>query len=216
MKTISILIVEDHPLVRRGIRGLLQAQPDFRVIGEASNGLEALHFIEQSPPDVVITDIVMPMVGGLDLLRELAKQTPRPLLIVLSLFDDPRYVQEATEAGAAAYVLKQSAPTFLVTAIRDALAGRFFCTPVISGQALQEIETRFRNQPWNRQDLLTDDERLVLQLLGSGCQPEEISRRLAHQPLPLPMVCQNIVLKLGLPSQADLRHYAEQWTAKQN
>ncbi|MFM8469118.1 MAG: response regulator [Limisphaerales bacterium] len=216
MKRISILIVEDHPLVRRGIRGLLRAQPDFQVIGEASNGLEALHLIEQSPPDVVITDIVMPMVGGLDLLRELSKQVPRPLLIVLSLFDDPRYVQEATEAGAAAYVLKQSAPTFLVTAIRDALAGRFFCTPVISGQAHKEIEDRFRNQPWNRQDLLTDDERLVLRLLGTGCQPEEISRRLVHQPLALPMVCQNIILKLGLSSQADLQRYAEQWSAQKN
>lgn len=216
MKTTSILIVEDHPLVRRGIRGLLQSQPDFRVVGEAANGLEALHLVEQTTPDVVITDIVMPMVGGLDLLRELSKQTPRPLLIVLSLFDDPRYVQEATEAGAAAYVLKQSAPTFLVTAIRDALAGRFFCTPPVSGQALAEIETRFRNQPWNRQDLLSEDERLVLKLLGSGSEPEEISRRIAHQPLPFPMVCQSIVLKLGLANHADLRRFAEQWTAKQN
>ena len=216
MKKTTILIVEDHPLVRRGIRGLLQAQPDFHVIGEASNGLEALHLIEQCMPDVVITDIVMPMVGGLDLLRELSGQTPRPLLIVLSLFDEPRYIQEATDCGAAAYVLKQSAPTFLVTAIRDALAGRFFCTPAVSGQALKEIENRFRNQPWNRQDLLTDDERLVLKLLGSGSAPEEISRRLAHQPLPFPLVCQNIVLKLGLANQTDLRSFAEQWTAKQN
>jgi DNA-binding NarL/FixJ family response regulator len=216
MKTTSILIVEDHPLVRRGIRGLLQAQSDFRVIGEAANGLEALHLIEQSPPDVVVTDIVMPMVGGLDLLRELAKHTPRPLLIVLSLFDDPRYIQEATEAGAAAYVLKQSAPTFLVTAIRDALAGRFFCTPAVSGQTLKEIENRFRNQPWNRQDLLNDDERLVLQLLGTGCETEEITRRLAHQPLPLPSVCHSIVLKLGLPSAADLRRYAESLAAQKN
>lgn len=216
MKKTTILIVEDHPLVRRGIRGLLQAQADFRVVGEAANGLEALHLIDQTTPDVVITDIVMPIVGGLDLLRELSKQTPRPLLIVLSLFDEVRYVNEATECGAAAYVLKQSAPTFLVTAIRDALAGRFFCTPAISGQALAEIETRFRNQPWGRLDLLSEDERLVLKLLGSGCAPEEITRRLAHQPLPLPMVCQNIALKLGLPNQADLRRYAEQWTAGQN
>lgn len=216
MKKTSILIVEDHPLVRRGIRGLLQAQPDFRVVGEAANGLEALHLIEQFTPDVVITDIVMPMVGGLDLLRELAKQTPRPLLIVLSLFDDPRYVREAAESGAAAYVLKQSAPTYLVTAVRDALAGRFFCTPAVTGQTLAEIEKRFRDQPWNRQDLLNEDERLVLRLLGSDCAQEEISRRLAHQPLPLPTVCQNIVHKLGLPNQADLRQYAEQWTAKQN
>ncbi len=216
MKIISILLVEDHPLTRRAIGGLLRAQPDFRVVGEAANGLEALHLIEQSTPDVVITDIVMPMAGGLDLLRELALQTPRPLVIVLSLFDDPRYVQEATNCGAAAYVLKQSAPTFLVTAIRDALAGRFFATPAISGQALAEIEHRFRAQPWSRQDLLNDVERLVLQLLGTGCAPEEITRRLAHQPLALPLVCENIVHKLGLPSQADLRRYAEQWTATQH
>ena len=216
VKTISILIVEDHPLTRRAIAGLLRAQPDFRVVGEATNGLEALHLIEQSAPDVIVTDIVMPMVGGLDLLRELAKQTPRPLLIVLSLFDDPRYVQEATDCGAAAYVLKQSAPTFLVTAIRDALAGRFFCTPPISAQALAEIENRFRTQPWSRQDLLNEDERLVLRLLGTGCEPEEISRRLAHQPIALPLLCEKIIHKLGLSSQADLRSFAEHWTATQN
>lgn len=216
MSATTIVIVEDHPLVRRGIRGLLQAQPDFQIVGEAGNGLEALHLIEQTQPQVVVTDIVMPMVGGLDLLRELAKQMPRPLLIVLSLFDEPRYIQEATEAGAAAYVLKQSAPTFLVTAIRDALAGRFFCTPAISSQALAEIESRFRNHPWNRQDLLNEDERLVLQLLGAGCAPEEISRRLAHQPLAFPLVCRNIALKLGLPSQSDLRPFAQQWAAQKN
>ncbi|MEN9574058.1 MAG: hypothetical protein RL514_1913 [Verrucomicrobiota bacterium] len=213
MKTTSILVVDDHPLVRRGISGLLQAQPDFRVVGEAANGLEALHLIEQTKPDVVVTDIVMPIVGGLDLLRELSQQMPRPLLVVLSLFDDPRYVQEATECGAAAYVLKQSAPAFLVIAIRDALAGRFFCTPAISGQALAEIASRFRAPPWNRPGLLSDDEQTVLELLGSGCAPEEIARRIAHQPLPVPSVCQNLVRKLGLANEADLRRYAASWSA---
>lgn len=216
MKTTSILIVEDHPLVRRGIRGLLRAQADFRVIGEAANGLEALHLIEQSPPDVVITDIVMPVVGGLELMRELARHTPRPLIIVLSLFDDPKYLQQAAESGAAAYVLKQSAPTFLITAIRDAVAGRFFCTPAIAGSSLQEIETRFRAQPLNRQDLLSEDERLVLRLLGKGCAPAEITRWLAHQPLALPSVCQSIVLKLGLSGEAELRSYAESLAAQNN
>jgi DNA-binding NarL/FixJ family response regulator len=216
VKTTSILIVEDHPVTRRAISGLLRAQPDFRVVGEAANGLEALQLIEEATPDVIITDIVMPVVGGLDLLREVAKETPRPLLIVLSLFDDPRYVKEATDCGAAAYVLKQSAPAFLVTAIRDAMAGRFFSTPPISGQALAEIQNRFRTQPWSRQDLLSEIERLVLDLIGAGCAPEEISRRLAHQPLTLPLVCENIVHKLGLANHADLRRYAEQWATKPN
>lgn len=216
MKITSILIVEDHPVTRRAISGLLRAQPDFRVVGEAANGLEALQLVEELTPDVIITDIVMPVVGGLDLLREVAKETPRPLLIVLSLFDDPRYVKEATDCGAAAYVLKQSAPAFLVTAIRDAMAGRFFCTPPISGQALAEIQNRFRTQPWSRQDLLDEVERLVLSLIGTGCAPEEITRRLAHQPLAYPLVCERIVQKLGLASPADLRRYAEQWATKQN
>ena len=145
--------------------------------------------------------------------QELSQQMPRPLLVVLSLFDDPRYVQEATECGAAAYVLKQSAPAFLVTAIRDALAGRFFCTPAISGQALAEIASRFRNPPWNHPGLLTDDERTVLELLGSGCAPEEIARRIAPQPLPVPSVCQSLVRKLGLGDEADLRRYAANWSA---
>ncbi len=216
MKTTSIVIVEDHPLVRRGIRGLLQSQGDFRVVGEASNGLEALHVIEQTHPDVVITDIVMPMVDGLDLLRELAKSTPRPLLVVLSLFDEERYIQAATECGAAAYVLKQSAPTFLITAIRDALSGRFFCTPPINGRALEEIQERVRRLPMSQPNLLTEDEQLVLQLLGAGCQVEIIQQRLAHQPLSFPVVCQSITLKLGLADPAELRRFAERWAAAQN
>jgi DNA-binding NarL/FixJ family response regulator len=216
MKTTSILIVDDHPVVRHSIGGLLRAQPDFRVVGEAANGLEALHLIEQTAPNVVVTDIVMPVVGGLHLLREISQQMPRPLLVVLSLFDDPRYVQEATECGAAAYVLKQSAPAFLVTAIRDALAGRFFCTPAVSGQALAEIANRFRDPPWSRPGLLNADERTVLELLGSGCTVEEIARRVAHQPLPLPLVCENIARKLGLASAAELPRYAASWTAAQH
>lgn len=216
MKTISIVIVEDHPLVRRGIRGLLQSQKDFRVVGEASNGLEGLHVIEQTKPDVVVTDIVMPMVDGLDLLRELSKSTPRPLLVVLSLFDEERYIQTATECGAAAYVLKQSAPTFLVTAIRDALSGRFFCTPPITGRALDEIQERVRRMPMNHPSLLNEDERLVLQLLGSGCETETIQQRLVHQPLSYPMVCQSITMKLGLSDPADLRRFAERWAAAQS
>lgn len=203
-------------MVRRGIRGLLQSQKDFRVVGEASNGLEALHVIEQTHPDVVITDIVMPMVDGLNLLRELSKSTPRPLLIVLSLFDEERYIQTATECGAAAYVLKQSAPTFLVTAIRDALAGRFFCTPPINGRALDEIQDRVRRLPMNHATLLNEDERLVFSLLGSGCALEVIQQRLAHQPLSFPVVCESITLKLGLSDPGDLRRFAERWAAAQN
>ena len=215
MKLVNLVIVEDHPLVRRGIRGLLQAQPDFRVVGEASNGLEALHVIEQTRPDVVITDIVMPMVDGLDLLRELSAQVPRPTLVVLSLYDDPRYIAQATQHGAAAYVLKQSAPMFLVTAVRDALAGRFFCTPAVSTSALAEIEDRLRRQLQPRLDLLNEDERLVLQLLAADCAAEEIKLRLAHQPLEVTLVCRNITLKLGLGEAADLRGFAKEWRAGQ-
>ena len=99
MNRSTILIVDDHPLVRRGIRGLLQAQPDFQVVGEAADGLTALHLVEELRPDVVVLDIVMPVLGGLDLLRELGGGSGRSRTVVLSLHDDPGYNWRVNGSG---------------------------------------------------------------------------------------------------------------------
>ena len=210
----SILIVDDHPLVRRGIRGLLQGQPDFHVVGEAADGLTALHLVEQHRPDVVVLDIVMPMLGGLDLLRQLAQTKLRPRTVVLSLHDDPGYVQQAMRLGAAGYVLKHSASTFLVGAVRDALAGRFFSSCPLPADAAVQPEAAQRHLV-DRGELLTAEERLVLRMLAAGASEAQMAPKLAYQPLAIPMLCRNIALKFGLQNPADVRQLATQW-AREN
>ena len=210
-----ILIVDDHPLVRRGIRGLLQAQPDFHVIGEAADGLTALHLVEQHHPAVVVLDIVMPVLGGLELLRELGQCRPPPKTVVLSLHDNASYVQQAMRLGAAGYVLKHSASTFLVAAVRDALAGRFFSScPLPSDFAAQPAAARASHMV-NRSELLTTTERLVLRLMADGASEEQIAPKLAHQSLAVPILCRNIALKFGLTEPAEVRQLAVQW-AREN
>ncbi|MEN9574059.1 MAG: hypothetical protein RL514_1914 [Verrucomicrobiota bacterium] len=210
----SILIVDDHPLVRRGIRGLLQGQPDFHVVGEAADGLTALHLVEQHRPDVVVLDIVMPMLGGLDLLRQMAQNKVRPRTVVLSLHDDPGYVRQAMQLGAAGYVLKHSASTFLVAAVRDALAGRFFSSCPLAPEAPAQPEAA-QSRRVERSELLTAEERLVLRMLAAGVSEEQMAPKLAYQPLAIPMLCRNIALKFGLQNPADVRQLATRW-AREN
>jgi DNA-binding NarL/FixJ family response regulator len=211
MKRHTVLIVDDHPLVRRGIRTLLQSQPDLHIVGEAAEGMTALHLIQLHQPDLVVLDIVMPGVGGVDLLRELARTRSHTKLVVLSLHDDPAYVQEAMRLGASGYVLKHSASTALIPAVRSALSGRFYssCTPAGEATALP---TGLRpHTVTDRTSLLTHEERTVLRLFARGSRDEEVSANLSRTALPLPLLCRNIALKLGLTDTADIRAQASQW-----
>lgn len=214
----TILIVDDHPLLRRGIRSLLQAQPDFHVIGDAGDGLTAMHLVEEHRPDVVVLDIVMPMLGGLDLLREMNRSpklpTP-PRTVVLSLHDDPAYVQQAVQLGAAGYVLKHSASAVLVTAVREALAGRFFSSCLVGENALPQLSAVAPKRQLDRRELLTTEERLLLQMMATGATEEQIAPRLGRQPLAIPILCRNIALKLGMREPSDVRSLAAQWAREQ-
>jgi DNA-binding NarL/FixJ family response regulator len=154
------------------------------------------------------------MLGGLDLLGQLAQNPSRPRTVVLSLHDDPGYVQQAMRLGAAGYVLKHSASTFLVAAVRDALAGRFFSSCPLGAAAPAESEAAHR-QLLDRAELLTAEERLVLRLLAAGASEEQMAPKLAHQPLAVPMLCRNIALKFGLSNPADVRQLATRW-AREN
>ena len=208
----KMLIVDDHPLVRRGVRSMLEAQPDFQVIGEAGDCLTALQMVDDLLPDVVVLDIVMPLLGGLDLLRELAHSQHRPRVVVLSLHDDPAYVEQAARLGAAGYILKHSASTFLVPAVRNALVGRFFssCTPNFRDLPAPGPT---KSQPINdRRELLNADEKLVLRLFAEGQREEEIQPKLKHQPLPLATISRNIAIKLGLPEPGDVQRRARDWS----
>lgn len=209
----TFLIVDDHPLLRRGIRSLLQSQPDFQVVGEAADGMTALHLIAQHRPDVMVLDIVMPMLGGLELLREMRKNSPQisPKTIVLSLHDDEAYVQQAMQLGAAGYVLKHSASAVLVPAVREVLAGRFYSSCSLSGKNLVPLGPEPVRRPVDRHELLTTEERLLLQLMAAGATEEQIAPKLGRQPLAIPILCRNIALKLGMREPADVRQLAAQW-----
>lgn len=217
MTRTTILIVDDHPLLRRGIRSLMQAQPDFHVIGEAGDGLTAMHLLGQHQPDVVVLDIVMPVLGGLDLLREMSKSQPQPAprTIVLSLHDDPAYVEQAVRLGAAGYVLKHSASAVLVTAVREALAGRFFSSCPLPAKPLEQPSPEMGRRQIDRNELLTAEERMLLQLMATGATEEQIAPRLGRQPLAIPILCRNIALKLGIREPVDVRKLTAQWAREQ-
>lgn len=213
MTSCTILIVDDHPLLRRGIRGLLQGQPDFQVIGEAGDGQAALHLVAQHRPDVVVLDIVMPVLGGLELLRQMSKSEsqPRPRTIVLSLHDEEAYVRQAMQLGAAGYVLKHSASSVLVTAVREALAGRFYSNCLLNGKTPPPPAPEIPRRQFDRSELLTTEERLLLQLMATGATEEQIAPKLGRQPLAIPILSRNIALKLGMREPADVRQLAAQW-----
>lgn len=217
MTRTTILIVDDHPLLRRGIRSLLQAQPDFHVVGEAGDGLTAMHQVSLHRPDVVVLDIVMPVLGGLELLREMGrnKSRPMPRTIVLSLHDEPAYVEQAVRLGAAGYVLKHSASAVLVTAVRDALAGRFFSSCHGAGRTLSQPAAESARRQFDRTELLTTEERLLLKMMAAGASEEQIAPKLGRQPLAIPILCRNIALKLGVQDPADVRRLAAQWAREQ-
>lgn len=211
MKRHTVLIVDDHPLVRRGVRTLLQSQPDLHIVGEADEGMTALHLIQLHQPDLVVLDIEMPGVSGVDLLRELARTRSHTRLVVLSLHDNPAYMQEAMRLGASGYVHKHSASTTLIPAVRAALSGRFYssCTPTREPAAPSSSQRP--HAVTDCANLLTQEERTVLHLLARGSRDEEITAKLSRTSLPLPLLCRNIARKLGLAEAADVRAQAGQW-----
>ena len=134
--TISIILADDHPVVRRGMQTLLEAEPDFSVIGEAGDGLESVRLVENLQPDVLILDLMMPGLSGLEALRIIRKRSPRTRVVVLSMHDNNAFVAEALKNGATGYVLKGSDEQNLVRAVREAAAGRRFLSPPVTERAI--------------------------------------------------------------------------------
>jgi DNA-binding NarL/FixJ family response regulator len=204
MRKVTLIIAEDHPLVRQGIRGMLENQPNFHVVGEADNGIEALRLIEQLSPDVFIADVVMPGMTGIEVLRHSRRLNPQPRAVFLSLYDNEVYVWSALRNGASAYILKHSAAEHLVPAIRAALEGRQYLFPNLSETGLLRVNDMAGTATGKPTVELTDRERNVLNLLADGLEAPQIATRFSMQTEETNAVVNDLVQRFGLENRHDL------------
>jgi len=179
MKTFRILLVDDHALVRAGIGELVQKLPGVEVIGEASNGRQALEIIEAQTPDLVLLDIGMKELNGLDVAERITRDHPGVKALILSMHANEEYVLRALRAGACGYMLKDSAITELKLAIDAVLAGKTYLSPSISRSVIDSYLNRTAAPAWkNSLDLLTPRQREILQLIAEGNSTKEIAANL--------------------------------------
>ena len=206
--TISIILADDHPVVRRGMQTLLEAEPDFSVIGEAGDGLESVRLVENLQPDVLILDLMMPGLSGLEALRIIRKRSPRTRVVVLSMHNNNAFVAESLKNGATGYVLKGSDEQNLVRAVREAAAGRRFLSPPVTERAIDAYIEQARAAPLDPHETLTAREREVLQLAAEGKTGAEIAARLHISQRTVENHRANLMRKLGLKNQSELVRYA--------
>jgi DNA-binding NarL/FixJ family response regulator len=171
MKRTRILLADDHAVVRQGFKMILSAQTDMEIIGEAANGREAVDLAAQVHPDVVVMDVAMPELNGIEATRRLIAANPHIRVIALSMHKDSAYVREILRAGARGYLLKDSGADDLVKAIRAVAAGESYLSPAVSNAVLDD----YRKHVTNPIDLLTSREREVLQMLAEGKTNKEIA-----------------------------------------
>jgi len=211
MSKTRILLADDHRVVREGFRALLQSEPDFEIVGETGDGLEAVRLVEQQKPHVLVVDLMMPGLNGLEVARQVTQRSPRTRIVVLSMHANEAYVLEALKNGASAYVLKDASAAELVRAVREALAGRRYLSPPLSEPAIDSyIERAKSSDSLDLYDTLTNREREVLQLAAEGHTNGEIGSRLFISPRTVETHRANVMRKLGLRSQTELVRYALQ------
>jgi len=212
---VTIVLADDHGVLRQGLRLLLEEEPDFRVIGETGDGREVTPLVERLHPDVLVLDLILPGLGGLDVARQVHRQFPATRMVILSMHGGVAYVAESLSAGAQAYVLKKSSAAELVRAIREVMAGRPYLSPALSDNLgdIQQRLTAHRRQMKDTRgayESLTGRERQVLQLVGEGYTSAQVAERLVISPRTVDMHRRHIFRKLGLSGEAALARYAVQ------
>jgi len=208
MMTTTIVLADDHQIVRQGLRALLKSVPGLQLLGEASDGLETVRLAERQQPDVLVVDLMMPGLNGMDVARQVLKRSPHTRVVVLSMHSNEAYVVEALRAGASAYVLKEAGADDLVNAIRAAVQGRRYFSPPISEQAIKEYLSRAKETPPDPYETLTIREREVLQLTAEGLSGNAISERLFISPRTVETHRMNLMRKLGMRNQKEVIRYA--------
>jgi two-component system, NarL family, response regulator NreC len=202
--SLSVLLAEDHPVVREGLRAMLEAEGDFQVVGQTGNSSEVGGMVEQLHPDVLVLDLIMPGIGGLNALRELARRRLPTRVVVLSMYANEAYVLEALQNGAGAYVLKQSEAAELVRGIREVAKGRRYLSPPLSQRAVEAYAKRAKGTIATEEAELTAREKEVLTLVGQGFTSAQIGERLFISVRTVESHRSNLTKKLGLHSQAEM------------
>jgi DNA-binding NarL/FixJ family response regulator len=208
MKPITIVLADDHHIVREGVKSLLESQEGFSVIGEAGDGLTAVKIAGELKPDVLVVDLMMPALNGLEVTRQVGRLSPSTKAIILSMYMDEPYVVQALQNGAWAYVLKESNAADLVKAIREAAFGRHYLGYPLSELAIAAYRQAANGVSFDLYDTLTTREREVLQLAVEGHTNGDIAARLFISRRTVESHRASMMQKLSLTSRAALMEFA--------
>lgn len=209
MSQIRIALADDHAVMRTGLRLVLERQADFSVIGEASDGREAVALVQKEAPDVLVMDIGMPNLNGIEAARQVAAAAPQVSVVILSMHSDEAYVLRALKAGARGYLLKESAESDLIAAIRAVHAGKAFFSPAVSRMLVQDYVRQLQDREIeDSYELLTTREREILQLIAEGKSNKEIAAILNLSLYTIETHRGNLMEKLGLHTVPELILYA--------
>ena len=209
MSPLRILLADDHTVVRQGLRKILEARPQWEVVAEAADGREAVRQAEEVKPDVAIVDVAMPLLNGIEAVRQIARKASSTRVLVLSMHNDEAYVTQMLRAGAAGYLLKDSADVDLLQAVEAVAAGKSFFSPaiarVIADDYVRQLEDR---EASDRYDLLSEREREIFQLIAEAKTNKEIASLLNVSPSTVETHRAHIMEKLDLHSAAEIVLYA--------
>jgi DNA-binding NarL/FixJ family response regulator len=208
MARIRVLIADDHALMREGIRALLRGSDDVEVVGEASDGREAIDRCQRLRPDVVLMDVAMPGLGGLEATLELRRLMPEVRVLVLTQYDDREYVARFLKAGVAGYVLKKAAGSELVAAIRSAHRGGLVLDPEIARDAVDLSRPPAESAAEDPYDTLTEREKQVLKLVAEGSSSKDVAQVLGISVKTAMTHRENLMEKLGLHNRTELIRFA--------
>jgi two-component system, NarL family, response regulator NreC len=205
---IKVVLADDHPVVRKGIQAMLSLEPDIEIIGETGDGLEALNMAARLRPDVLILDLSMKGLNGLEVTRQLLKNNAEIQIIILSIYSIECYVLDALRYGAKAYILKENTDEDLVPAIREVVGGRHYLSHSLLERAIEVYTLKDRPVPVDGFDQLSKREKEILLLVTQGLYSSEIAGRLLISPRTVETHRANAMRKLGIHSQAELIRYA--------
>ncbi|UCE56465.1 MAG: response regulator transcription factor [Desulfobacterales bacterium] len=208
-RTINIFLADDHTIVRQGLAKLIEAEPNFKVIGEAQNGRQAVRKVERLNPDIVIMDIAMPLLNGIEATRQIKKLSPQTKVIILSMHSHDRYISELISLGASGYLLKDSTGAEIIKAISAAMKGDVYLSPSISRRVVEDYLTLKKTS--SREDLytkLSNREREVFQMIAEGHSTKEISDILCVSPSTVKTHRANIMEKLQIDNISQLIQFA--------